>query len=236
MLHKPRKTPAPGIIFCHGFTGTRVEPHRLFVHAARHFCEKGFAVLRFDFRGSGESEGLFQDMTISGEIADLKTAVSWITKRREVLRERIGVNGLSLGGVVALLAASRDHRIKAVSLWSTLSDFSPIRQILSDSQMKLPTQSFLDLPSGDRVSRDLLLDMEKYDILSDISKISPKPVFITHGTHDPVVPLWHAKKLYEKAGEPKDILIVEDADHTYNRWDWQWKVIERNARWFEENL
>lgn len=40
----------------------------------------------------------------------------------------------------------------------------------------------------------------------------------------------------EKAGEPKDSLFVEGADHTYNRWDWQWMVIKHTGRWFEENL
>lgn len=236
LLHKPARTPAPGIIFCHGFTGTRVEPHRLFVYAARSLCRKGFTVLRFDFRGSGESEGHFQDMTISGEIADLRAAVSWIEKRKEVRKERIGVNGLSLGGAVAILTASREPRIKAVSLWSTMSDFSPIQQVLSDFRTKLPTQNFLDIPGGDRVGKDLLLDMDKHNIPTEISKISPRPVSIVHGTQDTVVPLWHAKKLCEKAGEPKNSLFVEGADHTYNRWDWQWMVIEYTARWFEENL
>jgi len=236
MLHKPKRTPAPAIIFCHGFTGTRVEPHRLFVHAARYFCKKGFTVLRFDFRGSGESEGLFQNMTVSGEIADLMAAVSWIEKKGEVRKERIGVNGLSVGGAVAILTASRDPRIKAVSLWSTMSDFSPIQQVLSDFQTKLTTQTFIDIPSGERVGKNLLSDIGKHNILTEISKISPRPVFIAHGTNDTVVPHWHAKKLYEKAGEPRYSLFVEGADHTYNRWDWQWAVIRHTAKWFKENL
>lgn len=236
LLHKPKKIPAPGIIFCHGFTGTRVEPHRLFVHAARYLCKKGFVVLRFDFRGSGESAGLFQDMTVSEEIADLRAALNWIGKRNEVLEERIGVNGLSLGGAVAILTASRDPQIKAVSLWSTMSDFSPIQQVHPDFRTELSKQTFLDIPSGDRVGKDLLLDIDKHNILTEISKISPRPVFIVHGMQDMVVPLWHAKKLYEKAGEPKDSLFVDGADHTYNRWDWQWMVIKHTGRWFEENL
>jgi len=82
-LHVPERTPASAIIFCHGFTGNRIESRRLFVHAARELCRRGFIALRFDFRGSGESEGLFESMTISEEIGDLTAAVDWLHDRKE---------------------------------------------------------------------------------------------------------------------------------------------------------
>jgi len=240
MLHVPERTPAPGIIFCHGFTGTRIESHRLFVHAAREFCKRGFVALRFDFRGSGESEGLFQDMTISGEVEDLKAAISWILKRKEVLKGKIGVNGLSLGGVIAILTAARDPRIKAVSLWSTPADLEEISkrfstQLGQDFINKLLEQGYLDWVSGDRIGRGFLEILE-YDIMEEVSRISPRPLLIVHGTRDQLVPLWHAEKMYEKAGKPKEKFFVEGADHTYNRWDWQWTVIRHTADWFERAL
>ncbi|HID91356.1 TPA: alpha/beta fold hydrolase [Candidatus Bathyarchaeota archaeon] len=236
MLHVPERTPAPGIIFCHGFTGTRIEAHRLFVHAARHLCERGFTVLRFDFRGSGESEGLFRDMTISGEIDDLRTAIGWLMKRREALGETIGVNGLSLGGVVAILTAARDLRIKAVSLWSTPADLMALSRALPGTVDKLLRQGYLDLDSGDRIGSGLVTDLRRFNIIEDVSKIAPRPLLIVHGTDDLTVPLWHAERLYEAAREPKERFFVEGADHTYNRWDWQWAVIERTADWFERRL
>ncbi|MBD3293779.1 MAG: alpha/beta hydrolase, partial [Armatimonadia bacterium] len=62
-IHIPDTTPAPGVVMCHGFTGQRMEAHFLFVKAGRAMCEAGLNVLRFDFRGSGESDGRFRDMT-----------------------------------------------------------------------------------------------------------------------------------------------------------------------------
>ena len=240
VLHVPERTPAPGIIFCHGFTGTRIESHRLFVHAARELCKRGFVALRFDFRGSGESEGLFQDMTISGEIKDLRTAISWIMKRREILKGKIGVIGLSLGGVIAVLTAARDSRIKAVSLWSTPAELEEIfkgfsNQLGPNLINKLLEQGYLDWVSGDRIGRGVM-EVLKYNIVEEVSKISPRPLLITHGTRDPLVPLWHAEKIYEGAGEPKEKFFVEGADHTYNRWDWQWAVIRHTADWLEKAL
>jgi len=245
MLHVPEETPAPGIILCHGFTGTRVESHRLFVLAAREFCKQGFAVLRFDFRGSGESEGLFEQTSISGEIEDLKAAVNWIHERKEVLDRGVGVNGLSLGGAVAALAAAEDMRIRAVSLWSTPATLSPesfaesLNQALRQPETrldKLLNQGYLDLSSGDRIGKKFLVDVFKHDILNAVSEIAPRPLLIVHGTEDPTVPVSHAQKLYEKAGEPKEKFLVDGADHTFARRDWQTKVTEYTASWFKKHM
>lgn len=116
VLHIPNSIPASTVVFCHGFTGNRIESHRLFVHAARELCRKGFVVLRFDFRGSGESEGSFESKTVSGEMSDLKKALDWLQQREEVRRDKIGALGLSLGGAVVLLVAAEDERIKAISI------------------------------------------------------------------------------------------------------------------------
>jgi len=236
VLHTPKRVPAPGIVFCHGFTGTRVESHQLFVHAARHLCERGFVILRFDFRGSGESEGLFQDMTISGEVEDLKTAISWILRRKGVIKDKIGVNGLSLGGVVTMLTAATDPRVKAVSLWSTPSELSGFKQVEPGLPHRLLEQGYVDLSSGHRIGKAFLMDLSKHRITEAVSEIAPRPLLIVHGTKDEVVTLWHAERLYEAAGEPKEKFFVEGADHTYKRWDWQWTVIRRTADWFEKNL
>lgn len=108
----------PLIIMCHGFTGNMHE-HGLFVSAAKKFCENGFAVLRFDFRGSNESEGRFRDMTISGEVSDFKRAIEFSFKQN-IDKDKIGVTGLSLGAVVSVLGWT--DRVKALVLLSPASN------------------------------------------------------------------------------------------------------------------
>ncbi len=242
-FHIPENIPAPVIVMCHGFTGNRIEAHRLFVHAAREFCRKGFAVLRFDFRGSGESEGLFESITVSGEISDLEAAIDWLYTRSEVLKEKIGVIGLSLGGIVAILTASRDERIRAVCTWSAPANFrdlifmNAIKKVFGNIEVdELFSREYIELPSGYRIKRDFLDDLFKHDILGSIAKISPRPLLIIHGTNDQLVPLSQAEKLFKAARNPKEKYYVKDADHTFNRWDWQWQVINYTLNWFSKNL
>jgi len=241
MLHVPEKKPAPAIIFCHGFTGHRIETHRLFIYAAREFCRKGFAVLRFDFRGSGESEGLFDSMTVSREVEDLENVLDWIHDRTDILKEQIGVVGLSLGGVVTLLTAAKDERIKVVCTWSSPADLSLFKDNAKDIFReadfdKLMSKDYIDLLSGDRIGRGFLLDALEKNVLEAVAKISHRPLLIVHGTRDQKVPFSHAQKLFNAAGEPKETFYVDGADHTYDRWDWQWQVIDYTVGFFERNL
>ncbi|MGD0329876.1 MAG: alpha/beta hydrolase [Nitrososphaeria archaeon] len=241
MLHIPEKTPAPAIIFCHGFTGHRIESHRLFIYAAREFCRKGFVVLRFDFRGSGESEGTFDSMTVSREVEDLENALDWIQDRTDVLKEQIGVVGLSLGGAVSLLTAAKDKRFKAVCTWSSPADLRLFKEnaknIFRETNFdKLIKEDYIDLLAGDRIGRGFLLDAMKKDVLKAVARISPRPLLIVHGTRDQSVPFSHAEKLFNAAGEPKETFFVDGADHTYNKWEWQWKVIDYTVGFFERNL
>ena len=46
-----------------------------------------------------------------------------------------------------------------------------------------------------------------------VRDISPRPLLIVHGTNDETVDPGHARELYEAAGEPKDIAMIEGADH-----------------------
>jgi len=239
VLHVPDKVPAPTIVFCHGFTGNRIEAHRLFVYAAREFCKNGFTVLRFDFRGCGESEGSYDSITISDEVKDLGNALNFLYNRNEVLKEKVGVIGLSLGGVISILTAAEDDRIKAVCTWSSPGDLremeASIKSMFGEVSLnRLLLKSYIDLPSGDRIGRKFILDALKHNVLKSVSKISPRPMLIVHGTKDTIVPLAHAEKLYENAMDPKEKYFIEDSDHTFNKWEWQWQAINRSLEFFQK--
>src|ERR1700737_4360766 len=58
--HASSNEKLPAVILFHGFTGNKLEPHRLFLKISRALEQLGFACFRFDFLGSGESDGNFE--------------------------------------------------------------------------------------------------------------------------------------------------------------------------------
>ncbi len=242
MFHLPEKTPAPSIVYCPGFTGHKIEAHRLFVHAARYMARAGFLVLRFDFRGSGESEGMFESMTVSGEISDLKKAITLTLGRKEAQGKKVGVLGLSLGAAVSILTAADDDRIGAVCSWSGPASFNASFQAAESimgrpiNMANLSQMDYIDMPSGYRLGRAFLLDIMKHDVSGSCARISPRPILIVHGTLDQLVPVQDAERLFLSAREPKEKILIHEADHTYNRIDWQSEVIERTTEWFNRTL
>jgi uncharacterized protein len=91
VLHRPAGTPEAGMILLHGWAGYRAGPHQMFIKLAREAAEAGWACLRFDFRGRGDSEGEPAEASLSTMIADTGRAA-------EVLAEHCGPLPLALVG------------------------------------------------------------------------------------------------------------------------------------------
>ncbi|GHF28491.1 hypothetical protein HNQ07_000986 [Deinococcus metalli] len=117
MLHTPdTDAPAsgwPSVVFVHGFTGNRTEAQRLFVRFSRVLAARGVASLRFDCRGSGESQGEFSDVTVGTEVQDTLEACAYVRRQPGIDPLRVMLLGFSMGGLVATLAAqeARAHRL-----------------------------------------------------------------------------------------------------------------------------
>jgi uncharacterized protein len=123
VLHLPDgRGRAPAVLMCHGFTGHKAEAHRLFVHTARRLAQEGLVVLRFDFLGSGDSEGLFEEMTIRGEVEDALNALAFLRGHGRVDAARVAMLGFSLGGCVVALSLPRAGAVKTLVLWAPVSN------------------------------------------------------------------------------------------------------------------
>ncbi|WP_425148056.1 alpha/beta hydrolase [Deinococcus sp.] len=121
MLHLPN-TPAPpqghpSVLILHGFTGNRAGDHRLLPLLSRYLERLGLASLRIDFRGSGDSEGDFSEMTVSREVQDAEAAFEYLRQYPGIDPVRAMLLGFSMGGLVAALSAPRlnPHRL---ALWA----------------------------------------------------------------------------------------------------------------------
>jgi len=123
MTHSPDTDQrAPALLICHGFTGDKVENHFIFVKMARRLADAGFFAMRFDFRGSGESEGDFSDMTVPAEIDDARVALAWLRAQPEVDPKRVSLLGLPKCTNLVARSAGEDENLAGLILWSALAE------------------------------------------------------------------------------------------------------------------
>ena len=229
ILHLPQgKGPFPGVAIYHGFTGTKVEPHRIFVKMARALTAAGIAAVRFDFRGSGDSEGDFADMTVSGEIADAIRVLDFLEGQGVVDGDRLGVLGLSMGGAVAASVAGQDRRVKSLALWAAVAQFS-LFESEQDLLEQARTHGSADL-GGNVLKYAFYEDARQQEPLKWVSRFNGAAL-IVHGDGDPTVPVAHADLYYDAIKGKKEKFIVPGADHTFNSRDWEAAVIEKTAAW-----
>lgn len=104
-LHLVASATAPLVIFCHGFTGSRFGPGYLFIKIARALAAMGISSLRFDFMGSGESDGLFSAMHTGTMQRDLKAITQYA--RTLLQPHHLILLGHSYGGMIAALCAAQ---------------------------------------------------------------------------------------------------------------------------------
>jgi len=231
MLHLPHGVgPFPAVVFCHGFTGQRYEPGWIFVRVAREMAEAGIAVFRFDCRYSGESDGAFQDMTISSEISDAMRALDVVKSRPEIDAGRLGLLGFSLGGTVASETAARRADIRSLLLWAPVADpvalFSEDKYLIGDAET-------LDL--GPLViGRGLVEDAANHHPV-EATRRWGGPLKVIHGTEDAAVPI-SAGEAYMDGPGRREFLPVPGAEHGWFGADKQRILFDNTVGWFRDTL
>ena len=179
---------------------------------AERFCDHGFVVIIFNFRGSGESEGNFD---ILGWTRDLKGAVDYLYQLDIVDKSRLSVMGFSGGAATTIYLAAHDSRISSVvacacpARFFDISEFSILDEFLEHCREVSIIRDSDFPPSVDEWARGF----EEINPLKWIAGIAPRPVLIVHGEKDGTVPPSHAWELFGAAGEPKDIAMIRCGEH-----------------------
>lgn len=103
MPHKEGNFPAVILISGSGpqDRNSYIMGHKPFLLLAHELTQSGVAVLRFDERGVGESEGEFLEASLDDFVDDVKSAFNYLIERPEIDSKKIGLIGHSLGGILA---------------------------------------------------------------------------------------------------------------------------------------
>jgi dipeptidyl aminopeptidase/acylaminoacyl peptidase len=241
MLHLPDGHGRfPAALLLHGFTGTKTEIHRMFVKLSRHLAAHGIASLRFDFRGSGDSAGDFEDMTIRSEVVDALEALKFLARHKRVNSRRLALIGMSMGGAIASHVVARErNRIKTLALWAPVAEGAGILDDLSTPEaIAALAQTGITDHEGNLVGVQFIRQFAEMRPLREVAK-SKCPALLIHGSKDQTVPVQHSD-MYERAlRSPKRIVkkvIINGADHTFNKHIWETRAIDETLDWLAETL
>lgn len=209
------------VLLAHGITMDKNEWNNFYVDITHQLYEKGFASLRFDFRAHGESEGAQEDMTIIGELLDIKASAQKIFERWD---GEISLIGTSFGaGPVILYAIQNKKRVDCIVLLCPVLDYTatflkPItpwaKETFNEEGFKhLKEKGYILLDGKFKLGIKLIEEfkvVKPYEILSEIEH----PVLTIHGNKDTMVPF----KISQKYGAPNkksQFVPINGADHGF---------------------
>lgn len=203
------------MIISHGFRGAKENAGRIFMFAEQ-LNQLGITVLAFDYAGSGESEGRFEEMTLSRQAEDLHSVIDYIIAREG--QKPILLLGRSFGGSTTLLAAAQRSDISGCIFWST-----PVHLVPTFSSMMY--DAYLQLKNGHTIviqddageytlQPGFAQDLEEISLPSCINRIRDLPVLVIHGRDDEVVDPDNARYMADQL-EDVTLYMVEEATHRF---------------------
>ena len=201
--------PFPTVIFFHGFTVDKVGMMRLHELFARECVKAGFACVRFDFYGCGESDGDFNEMTVGHEIEEGKAIYEWCQKQPFCQPENVFLTGHSMGGLVAGCLAPM-LQPKAIALWA-------------------PALNGLEL------SRTYLDEIRKMDTLA-MSRGYHGKVLLVHGTEDELVQVDVAYQYQDVYGDQMQLELIDGSNHQFSSLAWKQRVYDLTTTFLRRQI
>ncbi|MBE9530900.1 MAG: alpha/beta hydrolase [Proteobacteria bacterium] len=215
-LHLPAAERPPVVIGSHGLFSSGSSPKQIALARQCYACDIAF--FRFDHRGCGQSHGNFQDVTsLEARCNDMISAIKTIQNRKDT-GNRIGLFGSSMGGTVCLSVFAESDAHSIVTCAAPVRSNSIIKKLEKSEDSNL-----LNPPFYKRY-----LDSDISDKLS-----STHHILIFHGDSDDLVPPSNARVIYEKAGDPKKLIIQKHGDHRMSNKTHQENFVRESALWFK---
>lgn len=234
----PGATAVPAVLFCHGFTGHRMESRRSYARLGAMLASEGIASFRFDHRGCGESDGDFVDFTPVGILEDLDAALTAFLAISNLDMARTAVVGYSLGGCSASYLLHRRPQFVTAALWAPVARPDIIRDRLAQypNFAGYEQRGYMDY-GGFRVSRHYLDEVG--DTLKPLEWIRRYggPVLFLQGADDDIVKPEQTERFLQARDNPADAAeYIAGADHGFTTAANFDRVLERTGEWLVDKL
>jgi putative redox protein len=199
---------------------------------ARGLAANGFAVLRFDFTGLGESGGDFADTTLSTDMRDLGRALACL---REHGPAPYGLVGHSMGGAAGLLAAAGLPALRSLAVLGAPCTAEHVKRLLPELD---PGDGPVQVRIGERsfpISPGFMDDLDRHEVERQVAELG-RPLLVLHGLEDQVVPVEHGERLFAAASQPKAFVPLLGADHLLSSKRASAEAVAVLTDWFARTL
>lgn len=197
--------------------------------------EAGYAALRFDFTGLGDSAGDFAETTVSANVGDLVRAATTLI---EMGFGPCGLIGHSLGGAAAILAAARLKTVRSMATISAPASVDHVTHLFADSVEDLVADGRREVTIGGRsfeLEASFVHDLDHHDVLDAVADLD-RPYLVVHARDDTIVGFDNAEALHGAAKEPKRLAALDAGDHLFAPRDSAEAVLDAVVTWFDETL
>jgi len=230
--HQPDAPSECGVVLGHCFTCTRHTG--ILREVGARLTDAGFHVLRFDFSGNGQSQGVFIETSYTKYITEMESAANFL---KTCGVKWLGFAGHSMGAAVSVLAGARFSWTQAVCAIAGRLTGMDTSRIFSPEQLRL----FQKIGRLEFVSRGrqlvldsrFLNDMLSHDLRAVVVSLSI-PLLIVHGTQDEIVPSDQALKAQSINPDNTELVMIPGADHFFSQPEHRDFAARKIADWFTQ--
>lgn len=201
----------PAIVNVHGFTGNKSGYKNSYTQTARFLAKHGFASVRFDLFGNGESDGEFEDMTFTGILEDIEDIINWTKQQDFADPEKVILSGQSMGGYAAATAAPRVNPYALILMCPGAGMWFGCKERAEAMEAKGITSADIE---GLCFATSFNHDLYQYEPFSSAAGYEG-PVLIVRGTADDLVDDATCHKYETLYSEKCTYQTIEGANHNF---------------------
>lgn len=216
----------PLMVILHGFGSTK-ETVTSWTHLIN---ELGIATFRFDFSGTGESDGTYADKTISQFLDDTRAALNYCETLSFINQGKIGVAGHSMGATIALLTAAKAPSLSCcIALSPAINPGGVIANFYAEEELQhMGQKGYVEIRKTGEIKKldeAFFLDAKTYDVLDQAKNIS-YPFLVISAKDDDIVSFSEVKELCDNVSNAM-LTTLPISDHNFSdKWTGSQKIIQ----------
>lgn len=220
-ISSPKKVSSKLVIFCHGFTGHKDE--HIHFNGAKFMNENGYNSFRFSFYYPEKGARHFEETKISQHGDDITDVLTYFKDKYE----KIYLVGHSYGGTSLLFVDS--NMVDGLVFWDGIYIDSKREKKYFEKDRKKFGYVF-DVGMNILIGKDYIKELYSFPDCGELVKKIKIPVKFIGAEKGAGK---DAKKLYSKANQPKELTIIDEADHCFNTFKSEEKLFQETLNWIK---